>query len=155
MSLNINRVTAAGNLTRDPELKQIGPDKVVAAFGIAVNRTWKNSAGEKQEEPTFIECEAWGRTAELVGQYLKKGDPAYVEGRLKQDTWDDKTDGKKRSKTKVAVDNVQFLGGKRDGPKSREEADAQPVAPKRPAAAPVGGGYGDSDPPFLPAFGGW
>lgn len=147
MSLNINRVTVAGHLTRDPETKFLANDKAVASFGIACNRTWKNAAGEKQEETTFVECEAWGRTAELVGQYLKKGDPAYVEGRLKQDTWDDKTDGKKRSKTKVAVDNVQFLGGKRDGEqvKSREQAEAQPAAPRRPAAAPVDD---DSSPPF-------
>lgn len=126
MSLNINRVTVAGNLTRDPEVKFLANDKAVAAFGIACNRTWKNAAGEKQEETTFVECEAWGRTAELVGQYLKKGDPAYVEGRLKQETWDDKTDGKKRSKTKVSVDNVQFLGSKRRPSAAPEQSDEPP-----------------------------
>jgi single-strand DNA-binding protein len=130
VSLSINRVTIAGNLTRNPEVKFLANEKAVASFSIACNRTWKNAAGEKQEETTFVECEAWGRTAELVGQYLKKGSPAYVEGRLKQETWDDKTDGKKRSKTKVSVDNVQFLGSK---PTNEGEQQAAP-APRRPAA---------------------
>jgi len=145
MSLNINRVTVAGNLTRDPEVKFLANDKAVAAFGIACNRTWKNAAGEKQEETTFVECEAWGRTAELVGQYLKKGDPAYVEGRLKQETWEDKKDGSKRSKTKVSVDNVQFLGSKKD--RSADEQEKAVPGPKRPAAASGGGDMDEA--PFL------
>lgn len=147
MSLNINRVTVAGNLTRDPEVKFLANDKAVAAFGIACNRTWKNAAGEKQEETTFVECEAWGRTAELVGQYLKKGDPVYVEGRLKQETWEDKKDGTKRSKTKVSVDNVQFLGSKRDRSDEQQEKAVPAPGPKRPAA-PSGGGGDEDGPPF-------
>lgn len=144
MSLNLNHVVIAGHLTRNPEVKFLANEKAVASFGIACNRTWKNAAGEKQEETTFVECEAWGRTAELVGQYLKKGDPAYVEGRLKQETWDDKTDGKKRSKTKVSVDNMQFLGSKRDRSDERQEKAMPAPGPRRPSAAPEQ----SDEPPF-------
>ncbi len=113
MSLNLNHVVLAGHLTRDPELRQIGADRVVANTGIAINRRWKDQAtGEQREEATFIDIEAWGRTAELMGQYLKKGSAAYIEGRLKLDTWDDKESGQKRSKLKVVADSVQFLGGR-------------------------------------------
>lgn len=154
---SINRVFLAGNLTRDPQMKFLAGDKAVCEFGIAINRKFKGSDGEMKEEATFVEIVAWGRTAELCGQYLTKGSGAFIEGRLTQETWDDKKDGSKRSKTKVTADNVQFMGGKRDGEqvKSREQAEAQPAAPRLPAAAPIGGGYGDSEPPFAKAFGEW
>ena len=109
MSLNLNHVTLAGNLTRDPELRQVGTDKAVVNFGLAVNRRWRNAAGEQVEEATFVDVEAWGRVAEVIGQYLKKGSPAYIEGRLKLDSWEDK-DGQKRSRMKVVAEQVQFLG---------------------------------------------
>ena len=148
MSLNINRVTIAGHLTRDPEIKFLAGEKTVGSFGIACNRTWKNAAGEKQEETTFVECTAWGRTAELVGQYLKKGDPAYVEGRLTQETWEDKKDGSKRSKTKVTVDNVQFLGAKKERGEEAEVPSAPAPAPRKPVQVPGSTDY-TSDPPFV------
>jgi len=134
MSLNLNHVILAGHLTRDPELKQIGADKVVANTGIAINRRWKDANGAQHEEATFIEIECWGRTAELIGQYLKKGSPAYVEGRLKYDTWDDKESGQKRSKLRVVAEMVQFLGGRPSG--ERSEADAGEVGDHAPAPAP-------------------
>src|SRR5882757_2756048 len=109
MSLNLNHVTLAGNLTRDPELRQVGTDKAVVNFSLAVNRRWRNAAGEQVEEATFVDVEAWGRIGEVIGQYLKKGSPAYVEGRLKLDTWEDK-DGQKRSRLKIVAEQVQFLG---------------------------------------------
>jgi len=139
MSLNLNHVTLAGNLTRDPELRQIGADKVVANTGLAINRRWKDPAtGETREEATFVDIEAWGRTAELMGQYLKKGSPAYIEGRLKLDTWEDKKDGSKRSKLRVIADSVQFLGGRDAFGESDGAAPARSAAsntPMRPSAA--------------------
>ena len=150
MSLNLNHVVLAGNLTRDPELRQVTPERAVANFGIAVNRRWRNPAGEPTEEVTFLDIEAWGRTGELVGQYLRKGSPAYIEGRLKLDTWEDK-EGQKRSRLKVVADNVQFLGGRDGAPGESSPGGAgnQFV----PAGAAAGsnadfGGPADDDIPF-------
>ena len=109
MSFNLNHVQLAGHLTRDPQVRVIANDRTVASFGIAINRRWKTPEGETKEDSTFVDCEAWGRQGELVGQYLAKGSPCYVEGRLRLDQWDDK-DGSKRSRLKVVVDTVQFLG---------------------------------------------
>ena len=109
MSLNVNTVNLAGHLTRDPEIRSLAGEKVVVNFSLAINRRYKGSDGEMKEDSTFVDCEAWGRTAELVGQYLTKGSAAYVEGRLKLDNWLDK-DGKNRSRLKVVVENVQFVG---------------------------------------------
>jgi single-strand DNA-binding protein len=157
MSLNLNHIVLAGHLTRDPELRQVNAERACANFGLAVNRTWKNAAGEKHEEATFVDLEAWGRTAELVGQYLKKGSPVYVEGRLRLDTWDDKESGQKRSRLKVVVETVQFLAARPQGGETGGEggdaseaaapkpAPSRPAAPprRRPAPAPV-----ESDAPF-------
>lgn len=143
MSLSLNQVTLAGHLTRDPELRQISPDRAVASFGLAVNRRWKNAAGETVEDATFIDIEAWGRTGELVGQYLKKGSAAYLEGRLKLDSWEDK-EGQKRNRMKVVAETVQFLGARpeRDG----HPSDASAPVPLRPAVATTA--VGGDDPPF-------
>lgn len=146
MSFNYNRVTLAGNLTRDPEVKFLPNEKAVAQFGLAVNRKWKDTAGQPKEEGTFIDCEAWGRTAELVGQYLTKGQPCFIEGRLRLDQWDDKKTGEKRSKLKVVADSVQFLGGRKDG--QAAPADAAPApAPTRPQV-PTPAKSDDAEPPF-------
>lgn len=139
MSLNLNHVVLAGHLTRDPELKQIGADKVVASTSLAINRRWKDANGTQHEEATFVEIECWGRTAELIGQYLKKGSPAYVEGRLKLDSWDDKESGQKRSRMKVVAEMVQFLGTRPTGEhgETGESADHAPApAPSRASAPP-------------------
>jgi single-strand DNA-binding protein len=137
MSLNLNNVVLAGHLTRDPELKQIGADRVVANTGLAINRRWKDAAGTQHEEATFVEIEAWGRTAELVGQYLKKGSPAYIEGRLRLDSWDDKESGQKRTKMKVVAENVQFLGTRSTGDgEPGERSQPAPAASRASAPAP-------------------
>ena len=143
MSFNYNRVTIAGNLTRDPEVRFLAGERAVAHFGLAINRRWKDKDGQAQEETLFVDCEAWGRTAELVGQYLTKGSGAFIEGRLKLDAWEDK-DGQKRSKIKVVADSVQFIGGKSDGAAPAAEA---PRAPTRPAAV-RGPAALDDEPPF-------
>ncbi len=105
-----NKVMILGNLTRDPELKYTPKGTAIADIGLAVNRTWKDDAGNKQEAVTFIDVTLWGRTAEIVGEYCKKGRPLFVEGRLELDSWDDKTTGAKRYKLKVVGENIQLLG---------------------------------------------
>src|SRR5882762_10819578 len=95
---NFNKVILAGNLTRDPELRYTPKGSAIADLSVAVNRTWKTETGETKEEATFVEVAAYGRTAEVIAQYLKKGRPILIEGRLKLDQWDDKQTGQKRSK---------------------------------------------------------
>ena len=114
MSLNLNHVTVAGRLTRDPQVKALANDKVVADFGLAINRRFKGADGEVKEDATFLDIEAWGRTAELVGQYLAKGSPVYIDGRIRIDQWQDK-DGGRRSKVKIIAESVQFIAPRKDG----------------------------------------
>ena len=97
-----------GNLTRDPQLKQTPNNMSVAEIGLACNRKFKGKDGEMREETTFVDCEAWGRTAETMAKYLSKGRPVFVEGRLKLDQWQDK-DGNNRSKLRVVIESFQFV----------------------------------------------
>jgi single-strand DNA-binding protein len=146
-----NRVILAGNLTRDPELRYTPKGTAVAEIGIAVNRSWKDESGQMQEEVTFVDVAAYGRQAEVIGQYLKKGRPILIEGRLKLDSWDDKQTGQKRSKLRVVLESFQFLdSGNRGG---GEGAPAPAAAPRRSAAAPAPGSDAppadaDDDVPF-------
>jgi single-strand DNA-binding protein len=128
---NFNKVILAGNLTRDPELRYTPKGSAVVKFTLAINRTWKNEAGENKEEVSFVDVEAWGRQAEVIAQYMRKGRPFLVEGRLKQDTWEDKTTHQKQSKLKVVLEGFSFIDSK--GP---EGVPPSPDAPRRPAAAP-------------------
>ena len=166
-AFSLNRVMLAGNLTRDPQVRFFANERAVANFGLAINRRYKTNDGQMKDETTFVDVEAWARTAELVGQYLTKGSPCYIEGRLKLDSWEDK-DGQKRQKLAVVADSVQFLpdsrrqggqagqgqGGERGqgqgGGDAGHDADgpgqghSQPTAaPSRPAPAPA-----DDEPPF-------
>lgn len=111
---NYNKIILVGNLTRDPQLKYLPSQMAVAEFGLAVNHKYRTKNGEDREEVLFVDCSAFGRTAEIVNQYCQKGKQILVEGRLKYETWEDKQGGGKRSKHSVSVDNVQLLGG-RDG----------------------------------------
>ena len=106
---NYNKVILMGNLTRDPEVKYTSGGTAIAKLGMAINRTWTNKEGQKQEETTFVDVDAFGRQAEVIGQYLKKGRPVMIEGRLKLDQWDDKQTGQKRSKLGVTLEGFQFL----------------------------------------------
>src|SRR5712692_5946394 len=127
---NFNKVILVGNLTRDPELRYTPKGLAIAKFGLAVNRVWTNEAGEKKEEVTFVDVDVFGRTAENVGQYMRKGSPILIEGRLRLDQWDDKQTGQKRSKLGVVAETVQFLGDPRAA-----EGGAAPAPRPRPAAA--------------------
>ena len=161
MSLTLNTVILAGRLTRDPEVKTLAGEKAVVSFSLAINRRFKGADGELKEEVTFVDCEAWNRLAELVGQYLVKGSGCYVEGRLKLDSWQDK-DGKPRSRLKVVAETVQFM----DKPKAKDGSTAtdgdagETAAPARTndptnsahlarsAPAKVGAALTGEEPPF-------
>ena len=108
---NLNKVMLMGNLTRDIDMRTLPSGMAVAAFGLAVNRRWKNQQGEQQDEVTFVDLEAFGKPAEVMNQFLRKGSAVFIEGRLKLDQWEDK-DGNKRQKMKVVVESFQFIDGK-------------------------------------------
>ena len=110
-----NKVMIIGNLTRDPEIKYTPKGTAIADIGLAVNRNYTTESGEKREEVTFIDVTLWGRVAEIVGEYCKKGRPLFVEGRLQLDSWDDKATGQKRSKLKVVGETIQLLGSREGG----------------------------------------
>jgi single-strand DNA-binding protein len=128
-----NKVLLMGNLTRDPEVRYTPKGTALANLGIAVNRVWTTESGEQKEEVTFVDIEVWGRQAETAGQYLSKGRPVFVEGRLKLDSWEDKESGQKRNKLKVVAERVQFLGAPRGGAEFKDQAPSD-EAPARPSA---------------------
>ena len=146
---NFNKVILAGNLTRDPEVRYTPKGTAIAKLGMAINRTWKTDTGETKEEVTFVDVDAFGRTAEVISQYLKKGRPILVEGRLKLDQWDDKQTGQKRSRLGVVLENFQFLdSGRGDGGgggNSRSQASAPPSAPSSPDAPETEGPAPEED----------
>lgn len=112
MSLNLNKVVFAGNLTKDPEMKTTTTGKSVCSFSIASNKTWKNANGEKQEDTTFMNCTAWDKLADFIATYFKKGDPIYTEGSIKNRSWD-KPDGTKGYATDINVQIAQFVVSKK------------------------------------------
>ena len=126
---NLNKVMLIGNLTRDPELKYLPSQTAVCEIGIAVNRTWTGQDGVKKEETTFVDCSSFAKQAEVIAKYVKKGDPIFVEGRLKLDQWEAQ-DGSKRSKMRVVIENFQFLsrgpGGGGQGGNSRGAPASDP-----------------------------
>lgn len=120
---NVNKVILIGNVTRDVESKALSSGSSVASLSLAVNRSYKTESGATREEVLFVDVELWGRVAEIAAQYVKKGSPLYVEGRLKMDSWEDKETGQKRSKMKVVGEAIQLLG-------SKKNADEAPQAPR-------------------------
>lgn len=134
MGANFNKWIGAGNLTRDPELTYTPKGTAVAKFSLAINRNWRDESGQQKEEVTFVDVTAFGKQAETISQYCKKGKPLLVECRLKTDTWDDKNSGQKRSKLGVVLESFQFLS---DGQTREGEPRAQtPARPAAPAARP-------------------
>ncbi len=117
MAGNYNKVLLLGNLTRDVELRYLpNTNTPVAKVGLAVNRRFKTANGEQREETTFVDCEAMGRTAEVMSQYLQKGRPVFIEGRLRLDQWEDRQSGQKRSKLLVFIESFQFVDSGGSGP---------------------------------------
>jgi single-strand DNA-binding protein len=151
---SFNKVILLGNLTRDPELRYTPKGTAVARLGLAVNRRYTGENNQTVEEVTFIDVDAWGKSAELIAQYLRKGNPIFIEGRLKLDQWDDKTSGQKVSKLRVVLESFQFVGGKAgeggptgapSAPTPRPQRPAAPTPP--PPSAPAAGGGSDFDGP--------
>ncbi len=143
MSASLNQFTCIGNLTRDIELKYTPKGTAVAQGAVALSRTWKDEGGNKHEESTFIDFEAWGRTAEVISEYTNKGDKICLSGRIKQDTWEDKETGQKRSKLKLVVESMVLLGSK---PKQEGQKPAS-----KPASKPAGKTPPPADPDLDPA----
>ena len=143
---SFNKVIIAGNLTRDPELRYTPKGTAIARITLAVNRVYTSTeGGEKKEEVSFIDVDVWGRQAEVIGQYLKKGRPLLVEGRLKLDTWEDKNTKQKQSKLKVVLENFSFLDSK--GGENAGVAEAPRSSRPAPASPPPPSDSGDSEPP--------
>ncbi len=119
MAKGFNKVTLLGNLTRDPELRTTPSGRSVCSFSLAVNRTWNNQQGEKQEDVSFFDCTAWGKAGEIINQYTQKGQALLISGRLNQRTWEQ--DGQKRSKVDVVVEDFNFISDGTRGSGSRDE----------------------------------
>ncbi len=155
-----NKVILVGNLTRDPEVKYTTGGTAIAELGLAVSRTWfDQKSNERKEETTFVDITLWGRQAEVAGEYLSKGRPVLIEGRLQLDTWDDRESGKKRSKLKVIGETMQMLGSRGDspggggGPRSSSRGTGGGAPQQDPIdsfydSPPRGGGVSDEDVPF-------
>jgi single-strand DNA-binding protein len=111
MAMSLNKVQLIGNLTRDPEVRQIPGGQAVASFSIATNFTWVDQSGQKQDKPEFHNIVAWRKLAEICGQYLKKGSKVYIEGRLQTRDWEGE-DGVKRYRTEIVADNMIMLSSK-------------------------------------------
>jgi single-strand DNA-binding protein len=129
---NLNKVQLIGNLTRDPELRSTRGGTHLCDFGLAINRRWKDDHGETHEETTFVDVTFWGRIAEAITKWTKKGHSLYVEGRLQLDTWEDKQTGQQRSRLRVIGEQVQFLEWgrkKKDGEKERGGEGERPEPP--------------------------
>jgi single-strand DNA-binding protein len=112
---SFNKVILLGNLTRDPEVRYTPKGSAVCDLGIAVNRVYTTDSGEKREEVTYVDVVLWARLAEIAGEYLKKGRPVFIEGRLQMDTWDDKQTGQKRTRLRVVGESMQLLGSRPAG----------------------------------------
>jgi len=127
--MNLNKLFLAGRLTRDPETRYLQNGNAVCEFSVAVNRSWKSDSGEKKDEVTFLDVTFFGKTAETITQYLKKGNPIYIEGRLKLNEWDDKKTNEKRRKVVVIGESFQFIGAKSDTepPRQQSTPSAQPA----------------------------
>src|SRR3954454_21319865 len=134
---SFNKVILAGNLTRDPELRYTPKGTAIARIGMAINRTWKTETGETKEEVTFVDIDAFGRQAEVISQYMRKGRPLLVEGRLKLDQWEDKNTHQKQSKLKVILESFSFLDSRGADAGGGEPPRARPAAPApAPSSAP-------------------
>jgi len=143
-----NKVILMGNLTRDPELKYLPNGTAVASFGLAVNSVYNDrQSGERKEDVCFVDITAWERTAEICNEYLKKGRPVFLEGRLKFRSWET-DDGQKRSKLDVVADRIQLIGGRQEGTDSGEGGFETSRPSQKASSAPDEPPVTDDDIPF-------
>jgi single-strand DNA-binding protein len=136
--MSFNKVVIMGNLTRDPEVRTLPSGNSVARLAVAVNRTYNDKDGNKKEEVTYVDVDAFGKQAEIIGKFFTKGKPILVEGRLKLDQWEDKTTGEKKSRLGVVLEGFSFVGGKNEGGSGGDEGGSGDEAPApRRSAAPA------------------
>lgn len=110
-----SKAIVAGNVTRDPEMRTTTSGSQVCSFAIAVNRSYKDSSGAQQDQVSYLDCVAWGKSAEIICQYVHKGSALLVSGRLEQRSWEDKNSGQKRSRTEIVVEDFSFIGNNGGG----------------------------------------
>lgn len=110
-----SKAIIAGNVTRDPEMRTTPSGSQVCSFAVAVNRSYKDASGTQQDQVSYLDCVAWGKSAEIISQYVKKGSQLLVSGRLEQRSWEDKTSGQKRSRVEIIVEDFSFMGGGNGG----------------------------------------
>jgi single-strand DNA-binding protein len=134
MAASFNKVILMGNLTRDPETRVTPTGLTICKLGLAVNRNYTGQDGERKEETTFVDCDAFGKPAEIIARYMAKGRGILIEGRLRLDQWEDKQSGQPRSRLGVVVENFQFVGGRGAEGEGGEGGAG-------------GGGYEDRSPP--------
>ena len=153
---SVNKVILIGNCTRDPEVRYTPKGTAVADIGMAMNRYFSSDGGERREETTFVDVTLWGRQAEVAGEYLKKGRPVYIEGRLQMDSWDDKNTGQKRTKLKIVGEQMQLLGSREGGGGSGSQQRSESPQSNQSSSESSGGNDGaqfetdaeDDDIPF-------
>jgi len=147
---NFNKVILAGNLSKDPECRYTPKGTAVAKISLAINRQWKDESGQQKDEVTFVDVDAFGRQAEVISQYLKKGRPILVEGRLKLEQWDDKQTGQKKSRLGVVLESFQFLdsGGSREGCEPRSKSTVAQQQNNSPAPPEADAPPDDDEAPF-------
>jgi single-strand DNA-binding protein len=145
---SFNKVILLGNLTRDPEVRYTPKGSAVCDLGIAVNRVYTTDSGEKREEVTFVDVVLWARLAEIAGEYLKKGRPVFIEGRLQMDSWDDKQTGQKRTKLRVVGESMQLLGGRPGGGGAATEAAGENPKTSAPPKASTPAAPDEDEIPF-------
>jgi single-strand DNA-binding protein len=147
---SFNKVILLGNLTRDPEVRYTPKGSAVCDLGIAVNRVYTTEGGEKREEVTFVDVVLWARLAEIAGEYLRKGRPVFIEGRLQMDSWDDKQTGQKRTKLRVVGESMQLLGGRPRGGAAGETAEEDRSAGSKTTAPPKSAKSAEPDDDEIP-----
>jgi single-strand DNA-binding protein len=151
---SFNKVILLGNLTRDPEVRYTPKGSAVCDLGIAVNRVYTTDSGEKREEVTYVDVVLWARLAEIAGEYLKKGRPVFIEGRLQMDSWDDKQTGQKRTRLRVVGETMQLLGSRPAGgpgtPAEASEVDRPARSSGKPGAPPPKPSTGEPDDDEIP-----
>jgi single-strand DNA-binding protein len=134
---NFNKVILAGNLTRDPELRYTPKGMAIAKLGLAINRSFTTESGEKRDEVTFVDVDAFGRQAEVIGQYMRKGRPILIEGRLRLDQWEDKTTHQKKSRLGVVLESFSFLDSGRGEGSPTDPNAARSASASASASAPA------------------
>lgn len=145
-----SKAIVAGNVTRDPEMRTTASGSQVCSFAIAVNRSYRDSSGVQQDQVSYLDCVAWGKSGELISQYTHKGSAILVSGRLEQRSWEDKTTGQKRSRCEIVVEDFSFIGGNGGGDgggSSRASASSKKNSSETSSSSDLGSDFAPDDVP--------